>query len=793
MTESSYLDALNPEQREAVTTLQGPVLIVAGAGSGKTRVLTCRIAHFLQQNVPASSILALTFTNKAAKEMKERIGNMLGGKVAENIAMGTFHSVFMRILRHNAELLGYKSNFTIYDPSTAVALINRIVKRKELDKELYKGRDIFGIISRCKNDYILPSDYLSNPKFLELDARSRREHLGAIYQTYCQEMVENNAMDFDDLLINTYRLFNEHRDVLERYQELYKYIMVDEFQDTNDVQNKILNLLAQRYHNLCVVGDDAQSIYAFRGARVQNILQFTALYPETKLIKLVTNYRSTSAIVNAANRLISYNTEQIPKDCKAAQGEGTPIKLISPEVDSEEALLVAVGIKNLQQRTYESYKNFAVLYRTSAQSRALEAALRRYNIPYRVYGGTSFYTRKEIMDLMAYFNFVLNPIDNEALVRIINLPTRGIGDKAQSVLFREAMKHRVAIWNYIESLPRGDSELSKAAQTSICSFREMIRPFMVKVNTDGALDLADELYSASGLKGLYESSSQTHEDEARVQNLRELFKAIDDYVREYNEKKPGEIVTLGMFMEEATLLTDAEQKDKENAESVTLTTIHSAKGLEFGHVYVVGLEEGLFPSPRSLDEEHGLEEERRLCYVAVTRAAKTLTLSSCKSRRQYTSIPTRVKPSRFLLELLGKNSFDALVKKRGEVGSFEDSYAEESLVRFRRPSVGGERERADFRELLPQRERKKVATGNVSSVTSRPLVSLSGRGMSESAKTVTQFTDFVMGDRVLHAQFGEGTLRSLQGAGYDMRALIEFDDGSVRTLAMRYANLKKLS
>lgn len=787
MAEPSYLGALNPEQREAVLTLQGPVLIVAGAGSGKTRVLTYRIAHFLQQGVSPYSILALTFTNKAAREMKERIQKVVDSDVAACLYMGTFHSIFMRILREEATVLGYQSNFTVYDTGASLALINRIVKEKNLDKEIYKARDIFGIISRCKNDLILPADYLANTKYRELDVRSQRGRLGEVYQEYCQVMMQNNAMDFDDLLVNTYRLFNEHCDVLERFQGIFKYIMVDEFQDTNDVQNRILNLLAQRHHNLCVVGDDAQSIYAFRGARVQNILQFATLYPETKIVKLVTNYRSTSAIVNAANSLIRFNPHQIPKECKAAQGEGTSIKVLVPETDSEEALLVAKSIKDKTQRACEPYNHFAVLYRTSAQSRNLEAALRRYNIPYRVYGGMSFYTRKEIMDLMAYFNFVLNPSDNDTLARIINLPTRGIGDKAQSILFREAMKHGSSVWNYIESLPRQDTELQKAAQSAICLFREMLCPFMAEVNTTKAYDFAEKLYRASGLQGIYELDASP-EGEARIQNLRELFLAISDYVEEHSLVKPDETVTLGMFMEEAALLTDADQKDKENANSVTLTTIHSAKGLEFEHVYVVGLEEGLFPSQRSLNEENGLEEERRLCYVAVTRAAKTLTVSSCKSRRQFSAVPNMVKPSRFLPELLGKNNFDAFFKKRGAEG-YEGSYAEESLVQFRRPV--SQSSQSHLGELTPQRERRKVATGNISSRQSRSTISMP-RSVSEASVTVTPFTDFVLGDRVSHAQFGEGILRSLQGAGYDMRALIEFDDGSVRTLALKYAKLKKL-
>lgn len=789
MAEASYLDALNPEQREAVLTLQGPVLIVAGAGSGKTRVLTYRIAHFLQQGVAPYSILALTFTNKAAREMKERIQKVVGGDVAERLYMGTFHSIFMRILREEAATLGYSSNFTIYDTGTSVALVNRIIKKKQLDKEVYKARDIFSIISRYKNDLVLPADYLADRKLQERDVRSNHGRLGEIYEEYCQEMAQNNAMDFDDLLVNTFRLFNEHRDILERYQNIFKYIMVDEFQDTNDVQNRILNLLAQRHHNLCVVGDDAQSIYAFRGARVQNILQFTTLYPEAKTIKLITNYRSTSAIVNAANLLISYNPNQIHKECRAAQEAGKDIKVLVPETDSEEALLVAKEISEISMRSFVPYNHFAVLYRTSAQSRSLEVALRRYNIPCRIYGGTSFYTRKEIMDLMAYFNFVINPSDNDMLMRIINLPTRGIGDKAQNTLFTEALRHRTSIWNYIESLPRKDSDLQKGAQTALCLFREMLQPFIVEVSTAKATDFAKKLYHTSGLQGLYEADGSA-EGEARIQNLRELFIAIADYEEEYKKAKPLETVTLGMFMEEAALLTDADQKDKENANSVTLTTIHSAKGLEFEHVYVVGLEDGLFPSQRSLAEDDGEEEERRLCYVAVTRAAKTLTVSSCRSRRTYSAIPSMAKPSRFLLELLGKEKYIALFRR----GSYADSgreasFSEESLVRFRRPpSKGGQ---SSVNQLEPQRERRKVATGNLASNLRRSLSPT--KGSTTQSAPVTPFTDFAVGDSISHASLGEGTIRSLQGAGYDMRALIEFADGSVRTLTLKYAKLKKLN
>ncbi len=786
MAESSYLDALNPEQREAVLTLEGPVLIVAGAGSGKTRVLTYRIAHFLAQGISPNSILALTFTNKAAREMKSRIQQVVGEDLTSRLYMGTFHSIFMRLLREEAQTLGYGSNFTVYDPNASIALINRIVRDKNLDKDLYKGRDIFGIISRCKNDLILPSAYQANEKFRKADAYMNRPRVGEIYLAYWEAMRQNNAMDFDDLLVNTHLLFHEHPEILSHYQDRFTYIMVDEFQDTNEVQNNILNLLAQRHRNLCVVGDDAQSIYAFRGARVQNILGFTSLYPEAKTIKLITNYRSTSAIVSAANLLISYNPNQIPKECKAAQGAGASIRPLNPSNENEEALRIANNIKERAQREQAPYKDFAILYRTSAQSRVVEAALRRLNIPYRVYGGMSFYTRKEIMDLMAYFNFVLNPSDNDTLARIINLPTRGIGEKAQSVLFREALQNHVSVWSYIESLPRQDSELQNAAQSSICAFREMLSPFITKVSNENAYHFAAELFQVSGLEALYKAD-KSPEGEARCQNLAELFHAIREYEEEHDSKNPDEQVTIGMFMEEAALLTDADQKDKENANSVTLTTIHSSKGLEFNHVYLIGVEEGLFPSQRSLEEENGLEEERRLCYVAVTRAAKSLTVSSCASRKRFSNKPSSTKPSRFLLELLGKEQYNSVFRKRDTWGDAADFHSEEPLIHIRNTQD----RQTGVRNLEPQRERRTSILNRNIETRYSPNNS-SARRAIPSTPPITHFSDLVVGDKIYHPIFGNGVILSFQGEGYDKRASIKFSDGSIRTLILKLAKLQKI-
>ena len=771
MVDTSYLDTLNPAQREAVEYLNGSILIVAGAGSGKTRVLTYRVAHLLQSGIPPKNILALTFTNKAATEMTERVAKVVGKSKAANLTMGTFHSIFLRILKNETDKIGYQNNFTIYDTSAAQTLAGRIVKELDLDKEIYKSQLIASRISRCKNALILPEAYTNDPIAHKKDLTAGIPEFGNIYATYYQRMRAENVMDFDDLLVNTYLLFRNHPDRLAYYQDKFQYIMVDEFQDTNDVQNQILNLLAQKYRNLCVVGDDAQSIYAFRGANLKNILTFQENYPETKVVKLVTNYRSTPEIVNAANRLIAKNTEQIPKECQAAQASGEKIIYNLRENEREEALGVAQDIRNTYQSRLCTYNQFAILYRASHLSRILEEKLRAYNIPYKIYGGRSFYQRKEVMELLAYYNFVVNPLNDDTLLRIINLPTRGIGEKAQKDLTHEARQAHLSLWAYIESLPTPNTVISKPTLAKIIDFRESLKPHIASVNTTPVSKIAEAIYTASSLNKLY-SSGRSADDEARNQNLRELLKNVHEFEEQKQNQDPETLVTLEMFLSEISLLTDADNEDKDNRPTVTLTTIHSAKGLEFDYVYLVGMNENIFPSERSLNEIDGIEEERRLCYVAVTRAAKRLTVSSCNSRFMFQGGNRKVcaiKQSRFISELGLETS-----TTHHYLADTADSYSERPLIRMRRPSptTTTSYHRTNFQ---PQHIPNTLGT----------------RAKSNTPPVTT--SDYTVGDRVQHPHFGDGEVLRVMQEGLNSSAYIRFDDGVERTLLLRIARLKKLT
>lgn len=795
----SYLDKLNKEQREAVETTEGPVLIIAGAGSGKTRVLTCRIAFLLQLNVSPNEILALTFTNKAAQEMQERIANEVGEDIAKYLVMGTFHSVFSKILRKEGERLGYSPNFSIHDTSSSRTLLGRILKDMDLDIKTFPPQAIHSIISRAKNDLISAEQFPYDDTVDSYNIGSLRNIVTEVYQKYDQAMKRDNVMDFDDLLLNTYRLFRDHKDVLQHYQERFRYIMVDEFQDTNDVQNRILNLLAAAHHNLCVVGDDAQSIYAFRGAKIQNILNFTRTYPNAKEIKLVTNYRSTGAIVEMANRLIKKNKEQIQKECRTAQGHGADPRWMLPSNDAEEALLVARDIYKRHISDGVNYKDVAVLYRNSNQSRLVEEHLRNYNIPHRVYGGVSFYKRKEVLDLTSYFSFVVNPSDTEALLRIINFPTRGIGERAQQHLLEEAAACKLTPWEYIESLPNPNkkTKLMKAAMNAVLAFREMIRPFIETVSIAPAETIAREIYRNSGLQNFYEGASASVDGEARVLNLDELFRGISDYVNRQQQINPELSVTLGQYMEVAALLTEAEKQENVGADSVTLTTVHSSKGLEFNHVYVVGLEEDLFPSKRSIEEsENGLEEERRLCYVAVTRAARSLTVSACKSRFFHGS-HYYPRPSRFIRELFGEQEFKKIIAQQrrdySAGGDAEESMGERPTV-WVKPSAGTPRSSTARTTVRPTTWASPDAEQRDTALQLPPVPSTADA--NETVETVTDAEvryDFAPGDRVCHSLFGSGKILSVSGRDATQRLRVVFDTGKVCFISQRIAKMKKIS
>ena len=636
-----YLEGLNPSQRAAVEQIKGPVMIVAGAGSGKTRVITYRVAHLIRKGVDPFNILVLTFTNKAAREMRERITSVVGAE-AKNIWMGTFHSVFARILRVEAELIGYPKNFTIYDTDDTKSLLRTILKEMNLDDKLYNVNHVYGRISSAKNNLISPQEYNKNEAILAEDNTNGRGQLGQIYMTYAQRCYRAGAMDFDDLLFKTNVLLNKYPDVLHKYQHQFKYLMVDEYQDTNFSQYLIVKRLAAVNENICVVGDDAQSIYAFRGANIQNILNFQKDYPDVQVFKLEQNYRSTKMIVNAANSIIANNKNQLEKHVFSDNEEGEKIKVRRAFSDNEEGKIVAESI--LQEKALKGlqYHDFAILYRTNAQSRSLEEALRKLNVPYKLYGGTSFYQRKEIKDLIGYFRLTFNPNDEEALKRVINYPRRGIGGTTVDKIMVAADQQQQRLWDIVAN---SSMFLDGRSTAAVSSFGLMIQSFQAMARTNSAFDTAMHIAQHSGiLKDLYADKSV--EGLARYENIQELLNGI----KEFSEREDLEEKGLDVFMQDIALLTNDDNDKNPNADTVSLMTIHASKGLEFPAVFVVGLEENLFPSQLSLNSRSELEEERRLFYVAVTRAEKVLHFSYATSRYRWGTL-NNCEPSRFLDEL----------------------------------------------------------------------------------------------------------------------------------------------
>jgi len=617
-----YLQKLNPEQRNAVTHSTGPLMVIAGAGSGKTRVLTYRIVHLLKSGVYPHNILSLTFTNKASKEMRNRIELMVGESDARSLWMGTFHSVFSKILRFEAEKLNYPSNFTIYDTDDSKSLVRSIIKELNLDKDIYKVGVIRNRISSLKNNFITPAGYNSKSELNQQDKIARRTEFGRIYQMYVQRCEKASAMDFDDLLLKTYQLLENHPDVLLKYQEKFKYLLIDEYQDTNHVQYLIIKKLAALNENICIVGDDAQSIYAFRGANIQNILNFKVDYPNYKTYKLEQNYRSTSTIVEAANSIIKQNEKQIEKNVWTSNTKGDKIIVVKTGSDNDEGRLVANTISDVQMRNQAHHKDFAILYRTNAQSRSLEESLRKRNIPYKIYGGLSFYQRKEIKDLLAYYRLAINPNDEEAFKRIINYPTRGIGTTTIQRLNVFANEHNKTIWEIINHLEEAEININKGTQKKLKEFALMINNFIINSKQKDAHTIAEEIAKQTGLfNNLYTDKSP--EGVSRFENIQELLNGIKDF----SETAEQGVNKLPDFMEDVALLTDQDKETDDDFNKVTLMTVHAAKGLEFPYVFVVGLEENLFPSMMSGESQENLEEERRLFYVAITRAKKRLFLS----------------------------------------------------------------------------------------------------------------------------------------------------------------------
>ncbi len=756
----NYLSGLNEPQRNAVLHTEGPLMIIAGAGSGKTRVLTYRTAYLIEQGVDPFAILLLTFTNKAAGEMRQRIESVIGNQ-AKNIWMGTFHSVFAKILRFEGERLGYTSSFSIYDTDDSKSLLRSIIKEMNLDDKVYKVNVVLNRISAAKNKLIGPVQYLNNDVITSEDRMAKLPEIGNIYKTYALRCFQANAMDFDDLLFQTNVLFRDHLDVLHKYQHKFKHVMVDEFQDTNVSQYLITKKLSAVHRNICVVGDDAQSIYAFRGADIQNILNFERDYSDLTTIKLEENYRSTKAIVGAANSIIAKNRNQLKKNVFTSNEKGEEIELIRATTDAEEARLISSTIFETKQRDGLNWSDFAILYRTNAQSRSFEEALRKLNIKYRIVGGLSFYQRKEIKDLLAYLRFVINQQDEEAFKRIINLPKRGIGDTTIAKIAVTAAENNVSIWEVVSNI----QQFSGRGTQAIENFADLIKSFkiLVEIEQKDAYEVANHVAKASGLlRELYED--KTVEGLARYQNIQELLNAIKQFVdSEENEDK-----SIGTFLQSVSLLTNADtQEDEDTKDRVTMMTIHSAKGLEFKQVFLVGLEEDLFPSQMMLASQSDLEEERRLFYVAITRAEKRLFVSYAESRYQYGRLKS-CEPSRFIEEIDPNYIRVSKIGGKKEVSGFKPMQ-----------KVGGFGQKPSLN--AGQQLIQKPANTNYQHVSSNNFVPSNPLELKDGMK-------------VEHQKFGFGTIQRIEVNGAERKAIILFEKGvGEKTLLLSFAKLMIVS
>jgi len=757
-----YLKGLNEQQRIAVEHIDGPLMIVAGAGSGKTKVLTTRIAHLMQHGVDAFNILALTFTNKAAAEMKERIEKILKNSEARNLYIGTFHSVFARILRAEATKLGYPSNFTIYDTDDAKSVIKGIVNEMNLDDKHYKPAYIYNRISAAKNSLIGFAAYKQDSQIQTEDARSNRPLLGDIYESYARRCFRNGAMDFDDLLFNMYILLTHFPDVLAKYQHRFKYILIDEYQDTNLAQYQIIKMLGAVHENICVVGDDAQSIYSFRGATVQNILQFEDDYEDVKIVKLEQNYRSTQSILNVANQVISNNKNQIQKSLWTDNSEGEKIKLVRTLTDNDEGRFVADAITEMKLRNHYMNKDFAILYRTNAQSRSFEESLRRMNIPYKLYGGISFYQRKEVKDFLAYLRVIVNTRDEENIKRIINYPARGIGKTSIERVLIAANQHDKSFWEVIQFPEMAG--LKGAASSSIEQFVVMIKSFQAMMEKQNAYDLAFAVGKHTGLvQELYNDKSV--EGLARYENVQELLNSIKEFTETPDEEGELRDKSLGSYLQQISLLTDTDNQNDEEQDTVKLMTIHAAKGLEFPCVYAVGLEENLFPSAMSLYDRSDLEEERRLFYVAITRAKDRLWVTYANSRYRFGSL-VQNEPSRFLDEIPEAyldRTFTGMGQKAntppGAYGnmlnqSFDRTPSLKKLAeKLQKPAAAAHTPSADFKADDPM--------------------------------------DMEVGMQIEHQKFGFGTITALEGGANNRIATITFKDGhGQKKIMLNYAKLR---
>lgn len=795
-----YLNLLNKGQKEAVLYNDGPSLVIAGAGSGKTRVLTYKIAGLMKAGYAPHSILALTFTNKAAREMKDRIGSIVGEDQAKRLWMGTFHSIFYRILRMEADKIGFSDTFTIYDTNDSKNLIKSIIKGMRLDDKTYNPSKVFGRISQLKNNLITPQSYIGRSDLHETDMHARMPLIKDIYVAYTERCLQAGAMDFDDLLLYTNILFRDNPGVLVKYQNLFKFILVDEYQDTNFAQHLIIKKLADKHHHICAVGDDAQSIYSFRGANIANILNFKNTFPDCKLFKLEQNYRSTQNIVKAANSLIDKNKDRIKKDVFSENDEGELVEVISTYSDTEEGAVVAKRIRHLFQG---HFSDFAILYRTNAQSRVLEEALRRAEIPYKIYGGLSFYQRKEVKDLLAYFRLTTNHSDEEALKRVINYPARGIGETTLNKIAECAIAHKVPYWDVISDPLRYNLSINSGTAMKLGGFKTLVEEFSQAAKEKDAFSMADMIIKRTGiLNELFQD--RTPENMTRQQNIEELLKSIHEFCEKRREEDGEENTLLPDFLQEVSLLTDQDNDSEENADMVTLMTVHASKGLEFKNIFIVGMEEELFPSSMSTGSEESIEEERRLFYVAITRAEKTCTITYAKSRFRNGST-NYCNPSRFLKDIdqtLLKLPNDYMLS-HGRVASSQASASRFEMfrrqtqpnynlqVKPKETNSGFKANRPSFSQPLSNRPSANGGSPSfLKPISSNPL---GNNPNSISAVSNSSFANISVGTFVEHEKFGIGKVIAIEGTDSNIKATIEFKNMGTKKILLKYAKLKVLS
>ena len=824
------LNDLNESQRKAVEYIDGPSLVIAGAGSGKTRVLTYKIAYLLQQGVKPWSIMALTFTNKAAREMKERIGKLVGQELAQHLYMGTFHSIFSRILRAEAQHIGFTNNFTIYDESDSRSLIKTIVKEMGLDEKVYKPASVHSRISMAKNNLMSAENYARDKELYQADQRAKMPRVGEIFITYVQRCQQANAMDFDDLLTLTFKLFQEHEDIRKKYADRFDFLLVDEYQDTNHAQMRIVMQLCKEKERVCAVGDDSQSIYSFRGANIDNILSFQSRFKGAKLFKLEQNYRSTQSIVEAANSLIKHNSNQIPKHVYSKNDKGESLIYKPAYSDKEEALIVCREIKRIKRQDDCQYSDFAILYRTNAQSRSFEEEFRKQGIPYRIYGGLSFFQRKEIKDVIAYFRLVANPDDEEAFKRIINYPARGIGNTTLAKIATCALDNHVSFWQVISSPEHYGLGVNKGTLAKLESFRLMISGFVEKSASMNAFDLGDTIVKESGISAdIYKSGSRDPEDLARQENLEELLGGMQSFVEECREEGREQEAYLTDYLQGVALLTDLDSKGDDDEPRVSLMTVHASKGLEFPTVFVVGLEENIFPSA-IVSTLRELEEERRLLYVAITRAEKHCVLTSAKNRFRYGKMEFG-NPSRFIKEIDSAfiqedsemphddNGFGSSGYGRGGYGnggyggrmpwdnhsissqfkpdrkdyfdgeddfrsSGRDDFRSSSRDDFRTSGRSGSGLDSRFKSVRGLEAARRIMDSSSSSLGSSSSSSGSAFGSSTSSAGSGRLVE---GAKIEHQRFGVGTVLKLEGSGENAKATVQFVNSGTKQLLLKFA------